>query len=680
MGENTYLWFTRDPCGVVCMLLTHSILIFSNYTITSCLVNWSSLGFWRFLIAAAFQVLAVLAALSHLKCAFGDPGAVPLPSTREIAAPSTAARELQHPGALTPDSRSGDKAVDTPHAQKGCKAKMRCASFGFLRLFALVFCPLRVFKNFIGSKRIESSNSREEEALEEGWAPPICRHCEAPKPVRAHHCSGCKRCVIRMDHHCPWINNCVGFLNQKYFMLFLLYVNLMCCTAFIVLVCRVVTCVDSTANNGFEDPAGGEAFEWKDSASFRTAEAYQPIPSRLAEYHPPPDAQLSPSAARRHWNAVRSMHVEHASAPVPSFLQSSESMGPPPTRRRLASAEDFVNGVLHAAQDPLSRWMQSGGYEATESAQEDDNIFGAAGAAHADAQPRQTPFDGAGYRRPRRHFLCDVALQSAVCGAMTFMFSFIFGLFTVVMFCDQLSSILSNTTGVESLKRMKNEKKSACQLLKEVFGGSFGCYWFLPVPVTPYQQKRFVAELQRFPGAPENACGSDAAGVGGRSIASVRSAYEAEAATFPLAVRRGRSPHSSEDGNAEGGGVSSPLTPGRMPEDVQFQQVLPEEEEDQHASLENALRWTPNSSAKHYEESLSPNGFSSPILKQPRPLHVNHTADGFWGLNNTLHASTPAAAPAAAAAAGRGAALKKEGEMIEEGSSLCGAGNPPFAT
>ncbi|KAL8442081.1 hypothetical protein Emag_006678 [Eimeria magna] len=550
MGDKTYLWFTRDPCGVVCMLL--------------------------------------------------------------------------HPGALTPDSRSADIAVDTPHAQKGCAAKSRCARFGFLRVFGVLFCPLRLFKNFIG----------------------------------------------------PWINNCVGFLNQKYFMLFLLYVNLMCCTAFIVLVCRVVTCVDSTADDGYEDSAGAaRAFDWKASGPLRADEDYAPIPSRLAEYHPPPDAQLSPSAARRHWNAVRSMQLESATAPVPSFLQSSESLGPP---RRLASAEDFVNGVLHAAQDPLSRWMQSRSSGDTgNDAQDDTNAFGA-GTAHADGLPRQTPYDGVGYRRPRRHFLCDVALQSAVCGAMTFMFSFIFGLFTVVMFCDQLSSILSNTTGIESLKKVKNEKKSACQLLKEVFGGSFGCYWFLPVPITPYQQKRFIAELQRFPGAPDNSNGSEAAGGGGSSIASVRSAYDAEAASLPLAIRRGRSPHSFEEGNPEGGPPPPPLAQGATVKDIQLHQVaVPENEKDKLVSLEDTSHWIS-------DESFSPNGFLSPILRQPRPLHVNNTADGFRGLNNTSHASVPAAAaPTAAAAvvAAESDAAAKEGEENEtEDTSRCGAGNPFLAT
>ena len=31
----------------------------------------------------------------------------------------------------------------------------------------------------------------------------FCRKCRSFKPSRAHHCSICRRCVIKMDHHCP---------------------------------------------------------------------------------------------------------------------------------------------------------------------------------------------------------------------------------------------------------------------------------------------------------------------------------------------------------------------------------------------------------------------------------------------------------------------------------------------
>lgn len=51
----------------------------------------------------------------------------------------------------------------------------------------------------------------------------MCDICNTVKPPRTHHCSQCKRCVIRMDHHCVWIANCVGLHNMKPFLLFLIY-------------------------------------------------------------------------------------------------------------------------------------------------------------------------------------------------------------------------------------------------------------------------------------------------------------------------------------------------------------------------------------------------------------------------------------------------------------------------
>ncbi|XP_003970490.1 palmitoyltransferase ZDHHC15B [Takifugu rubripes] len=56
----------------------------------------------------------------------------------------------------------------------------------------------------------------------------FCDRCQVLKPDRCHHCSVCETCVLKMDHHCPWVNNCVGFSNYKFFLLFLSYSILYC--------------------------------------------------------------------------------------------------------------------------------------------------------------------------------------------------------------------------------------------------------------------------------------------------------------------------------------------------------------------------------------------------------------------------------------------------------------------
>lgn len=56
----------------------------------------------------------------------------------------------------------------------------------------------------------------------------FCEFCAKPKPPRAHHCRSCRICVLDMDHHCPFIGNCVGVANHRSFIAFLISVVISC--------------------------------------------------------------------------------------------------------------------------------------------------------------------------------------------------------------------------------------------------------------------------------------------------------------------------------------------------------------------------------------------------------------------------------------------------------------------
>nr|XP_030142664.3 palmitoyltransferase ZDHHC12 [Taeniopygia guttata] len=48
-----------------------------------------------------------------------------------------------------------------------------------------------------------------------------CGYCLVKQPMRAKHCRLCQHCVRRYDHHCPWLENCVGERNHPLFIVYL---------------------------------------------------------------------------------------------------------------------------------------------------------------------------------------------------------------------------------------------------------------------------------------------------------------------------------------------------------------------------------------------------------------------------------------------------------------------------
>ena len=67
-----------------------------------------------------------------------------------------------------------------------------------------------------------------------------CQQCYVVRPPRVHHCSICKGCIMKMDHHCPWINNCIGQFTQKFFILLCGYSFCGCCETIIIVLYYMV--------------------------------------------------------------------------------------------------------------------------------------------------------------------------------------------------------------------------------------------------------------------------------------------------------------------------------------------------------------------------------------------------------------------------------------------------------
>jgi len=123
-----------------------------------------------------------------------------------------------------------------------------------------LLCVLAHFNCMTSNPGAVPSNARPlPDLLERTETIPICKHSGCFKPPRSHYDSVTRRCIVRMDHYCPWVNNTVGLKNHKFFILFCFYIHILCVYGLALIALRYNECI--TIQKAFicsDNGVGGE--------------------------------------------------------------------------------------------------------------------------------------------------------------------------------------------------------------------------------------------------------------------------------------------------------------------------------------------------------------------------------------------------------------------------------------
>mmetsp|Transcript_26302 Transcript_26302/g.55979 ORF Transcript_26302/g.55979 Transcript_26302/m.55979 type:complete len:341 (+) Transcript_26302:26-1048(+) len=136
-----------------------------------------------------------------------------------------------------------------------------------------------------------------------------CATCKIVRPPRASHCSDCDCCVLRFDHHCPFVNNCVGQRNYRFFVMFTTSVCLLAGTvlpslAFVLLHYQRAALRDDDDDATESDESSSWSWHWILLAALGCVVALASLlVCVLWSYHV--FLMFTGQTTKEHWTAVR---------------------------------------------------------------------------------------------------------------------------------------------------------------------------------------------------------------------------------------------------------------------------------------------------------------------------------------------------------------------------------------
>lgn len=184
-------WLSLDPCGLAGISCSFSTHIFALIVVYEYLLSGSLSA--QIIFCFFYLPASLLALTSLFKAWTTDPGAVPM-----------GVRPL-----VTVKRASGNNINNNDNNDNSSSA---------------------------------NSNKKKTKKRERGLR--RCHKCNDNfKPNRAHHDSVTGRCIVKMDHFCPWVGNAIGGLNHKFFILFIFYTMCTTLISLLLLLIRAFFCV-----------------------------------------------------------------------------------------------------------------------------------------------------------------------------------------------------------------------------------------------------------------------------------------------------------------------------------------------------------------------------------------------------------------------------------------------------